>query len=64
MLADGLLLPLLPTGLRFRLLGPRLGCNYKPGRGPIPLPPQLLPASPSPSPVVPMQGDRGEATKL
>lgn len=54
-----LLLPLLPTGLKFRLRGPRPGCNYKPGRGPIPLPAQLLPASPSPSPVVPVQGDRG-----
>lgn len=53
------LLSLLPTGLRFRLRGPRLGCNYKPGRGPSPLPPQLFQVSPSPSPVVPMQGDRG-----
>lgn len=53
-----LLLLLLPTGLRFHLRGPQPGCNYKPGRGPIPLPPQLLPAPPSPRPVVPMQGDR------
>lgn len=54
-----LLLPLLPTGLRFRLPGPQPGCNYKPGRGPISLPPQLLPAPPSPRPVVPRGTEGG-----